>query len=252
MADDLHHTVQHQFPGVEVRTVKYVSCRKGFDSVDEFSPDLQARMGEMVAFALGCDREIVMVHGYNCESGNVQDAYRSNVEMMHEESVLPCDGGAAGFLWPGLGGNWIEAAEFHRAQRMADGAAPWLAKYLATAKDPVVVTHSLGARVALQAAASGAKIRTLALMGAAVDEDALSNTYLKALPNIGKIIVFHSLRDEVLGRLYRLDQMAFALGFKGPKIELPSVESVDVTMDVSGHNEYRHSRAIWRKIKETL
>lgn len=236
----------------------YASCRKNFDDVNEFSPMLDFRHGDYqpespVGLQSFLDRVLtVQVHGYNANFSNVVDAYRSNAEIMREcvfANELPL-----GFLWPGLGENPLESMLFHRAQSMADRSAPHLVNLLAMLKTPpVVIAHSLGCRVSLQAAKAGAKMKALVLLGAAVDDDSLGNLYRDAAANVPQILVYHSRRDEVLGRLYHLDQFfKKALGCFGPRSVLQWVESTDVTPTVASHNEYRHDRKMWRRVSKLL
>lgn len=224
--------------------MKYVSIRKAFDQVDGAPVDLQAWFGRPRPEG----SEFVMVHGYNCVAENTRDAYRANAEIMRETGIaLP----PVGFLWPGLGGNWIEAVEFHRAQAQADLSAVKLAEYLNAGEPGIVMAHSLGAKVALEAVVKhGAKIKLLALIGAAVAADCFATDYREANKTVGKVHVFWSSRDEVLGRAFMLDQVfKHALGHDGPIGRVPAwVTATEVTDVVGSHSGYRFDRTVWKTI----
>lgn len=225
--------------------MKYVSCRKGFDSVDGAPVANAAWFGSTSPEGL----EFVMVHGYNCVAENTRDAYRASSEIARETGIkLPL----VGYLWPGLGGNWIESVEFHRAQAQADLSAAPLAAYLNAGAPSVVMAHSLGAKVALEAVVKhGAKIKLLVLMGAAVAADCFATDYREANKTVGKVHVFFSSRDEVLGRAFMLDQFTHALGHDGPQGSAPPwVVSTDVTDVVGSHGGYRFDRALWKAVKD--
>lgn len=230
--------------------VKYVSCRLNFSDVDHFAPSNAAYYGPTAPEAA----ELLQVHGYNTKAENVEDAYRSNKEMARE---LDIQNPVAGYLWPGLGANWLESLRFHEAQRMADQSAEFLAQYLGarrlTDELPSVMTHSLGARVALEAILRHKiRIKTLVLLGAAVPNDCLAHEYAGIKDTVGKVLVFWSRRDDVLGRAFQLDQFKTALGHSGPAAPLSWVQGFDVSQDVYAHGDYRHVRSIWKATKENL
>ena len=193
-----------------------------------------------------------MCHGYNCLGEPTRDAFRANAEVMRETGIaLP----PVGFLWPGLGGNWIEAAQFHRAQAQADMSAPFLAAYLNSGEPGVVMAHSLGAKVVLEAIVKyGAKIKLLVLIGAAVAADCFVTDYKDANKTVGKVLVFWSQRDEVLGRAFMLDQVfTHALGHDGPQGVVPAwVSATEVTDAVGSHSGYRFDRAIWKAVRDEI
>ena len=227
--------------------MKYVSCRKSFDSVDGAPVANAAWFGRAVPEGL----EFVMVHGYNCQAESTRDAYRASCEIARETGIeIP----RVGYLWPGLGGNWIQSVEFHRAQAQADLSASKLADYLALGPPGIVMAHSLGAKVAIEAAVKfGAKIKLLVLMGAAVAADCFVTDYAQASKTIGKIHVFWSSRDDVLGKAFMLDQFKHALGHDGPAGVVPSwVIATDVTDVVGSHSGYRFDRALWKAVKTDI
>lgn len=227
--------------------MKYVSCRKGFDSVDGAPVANAAWFGRPVPEA----QEFVMVHGYNCQAETTRDAYRASCEVARETGIeIP----RVGYLWPGLGGNWVEAVEFRRAQAQADLSASKLADYLALGPPGIVMAHSLGAKVAIEAAVKyGAKIKLLVLMGAAVAADCFATDYAHANKTIDRIHVFWSSRDDVLGKAFMLDQFKHALGHAGVAgVKAVWVTSTDVTDVVGSHSGYRFDRALWKAVKADI
>ncbi len=92
------------------------------------------------------------------------------------------------------------------------------------------------------------------LIGAAVAADCFTTDYAAANKTVGKVHVFYSQRDEVLGRAFMLDQVfTHALGHDGPVGIVPAwVEATDVTDVVGSHSGYRFDRAIWKAIKADL
>lgn len=229
--------------------MKYVSCRQGFDQVTGDPVDNAAWFGKPQAEP----GEFIMVHGYNCLIKNAQDAYRANKTFAEESGFSGQK--MVGYLWPGLGGSMLQTAEFHKAQSQADKAAVQLAKYVGDTKDVVIMAHSLGARVVLEAACyHGMKARLVVLIGAAVSHDCFNAQYKNAGANVDKVQVFYSNRDNVLARIFKLDQgLMNALGAAGPISPAPSyVEAVDVTAHVGAHGEYRFDRDIWAAVLKQI
>lgn len=223
--------------------MKYVSCRQNFDQVDGAPVANQAWFGKPLIES----KELLMVHGYNCVAEDTRDAYRANAEIARETGI---SSPLVGYLWPGLYGP-VEKVEFHRAQAQADLSAVLLAQYLASAVGlPInVMTHSLGAKVALEAITKhGAKVGNLFLTGPAVAHDCFLTDYAKVYESVKRVYVFWSERDNVLGQAFMLDQFTQALGHDGPSTSLPWVVSVDCTDQVASHGQYRFDRAIWKAI----
>ncbi len=137
--------------------MKYVSCRSHFNNVDGDPVDNVAWFGE----AKPTYPELVLCHGYNCEGENVRDAYRASAEMSRECGL---DIPLTGYLWPGLGGNWLQSVEFHRAQHQADLSAVKFRDYVNAGPPANVMTHSLGAKIVLESIVKhGAKVKNLFL-----------------------------------------------------------------------------------------
>ncbi len=249
--------------------MRLISCRKNFTDQNEFvpTPDKPGVSALQVSwnggsvfrapdqhdvFAVQRDyAELVQVHGYNTEACNVCDAYRSNSVIAGEEGVVAQ---VTGFLWPGLGETWLESLLFHRAQRFATAAAPFFAEYVKNfaGRKLTVMTHSLGARVVLEALLHyDIAIDALALTGPAVDYDCFEpgKAYADCVKKVGRLMVFYSNNDPVLGRMYRDDQFHFALGHSGPRTSIPGVAAFDMSATVHAHGGYRYDRSMWRKLQ---
>jgi hypothetical protein len=96
-----------------------------------------------------------------------------------------------------------------------------------------VTTHSLGARLILDAANHGVRMGTVILLVPAVDNEVLSTggKYEKALQNIDHLVVVYSKNQElVFGAAYRAARFDRALGYVGPAGKVPAnVTVIDAT-----------------------
>jgi hypothetical protein len=125
------------------------------------------------------------------------------------------------------------------------------------------VTHSLGARVALEtmkALAETHDFRQVCLMAPAVDDDCLSdpNLYRHAVEAAGRVAVLHSREDEVLRFAYPLgdllqaflfwrDSVGLALGYHGPRAsdEDDLVPSTVINYGIPDRRGSDHSDYLW-------
>lgn len=114
-----------------------------------------------------------------------------------------------------------------------------------------VQTHSLGARVALQAIASTSDlwVDNLMLTAPAVDDEDLepAEEFNEALDSCGRVFVYHSKDDSAL-KAYLIGSVDRALGGKGPQHpkvvqdKCPNVHVVDCVAVVKrDHSGYRKS-----------
>lgn len=118
-----------------------------------------------------------------------------------------------------------------------------------------VQTHSLGARVALQAMAFEHEIfvDNLLLTAPAVDNESLEpdKEFNDALRSCRRCLVYHSEKDPVLKVAYRIGALDRALGYKGPEhprvieAECPDVFVVDCGAVVKSHGGYRQSGEVY-------
>lgn len=231
------------------RTVKLVSCRKDFYSADEPGPLSQSRDSGVMVFTdpTPIEGELLLVHGYNARFENVRGAYLACRDRIEEATFFPPK--TVGFLWSGLGDSFLDAIHFHGAQARADAAAPMLAEYLRKGPPISILTHSLGARVALEAIKqAGVQVSRLYLTGPAVDNEHLRTKYQGSVALCEEVHVFWSKHDPVLGAAYTLDQFDHALGSTGPDQPQFKVISHDRSDFVHDHGDYRHDPVLWRTI----
>jgi esterase/lipase superfamily enzyme len=246
------------------------SCRKHFDS-NQFFGSLQLRryadlsntaqfetIGEAELADAVADRHVlVLVHGYRNPIRNVATAYRKvETELRQRGLIGPGNYDLAlGFLWPGF----ITRAGFFAAVPWANRSAAHfreLMKLLNSSAHTVdIQTHSLGARVALQALTFEHEVfaDNLLLTAPAVDNECLEpdKEFHTALASCRRCIVYHSARDQVLRFGYVIGGLDRALGFKGPEHpaaidkECPEVFVVNCSAVVSSHGGYRASGEVY-------
>jgi esterase/lipase superfamily enzyme len=126
-----------------------------------------------------------------------------------------------------------------------------------------VETHSLGARVALQALAFDPEVfvDNLMMTAAAVDNEILEpkEEFNQALASCRRCLVYHSSKDPVLKLLYRIGSLDKALGAKGPEHpkvilkDCPEVFVVDCSSDVvTSHGGYRSAPEVYNHWERVL
>lgn len=207
------------------------------------------------------NREVLFVtHGFNVDYG----AGLRSIGRFVNRLTLPDQTIAIGVLWPGdfyppFGGinyPWSPTAAIDAGQHLGS-----LCKgVLATAASFSFVSHSLGARVILEAAQCFENIKLLCVTAGAINDDCLSDQYEYAAEHSENVRVLASTRDWVLKFLYRVgdpvsealdylpghlgraDHRPFraALGRFGPNPPLPPrVHSTEIPdADDYGHGNY--------------
>lgn len=254
-----------------------VSCRRDFTSNQKFAegnsirdyPNLSdlARYREMEGADL-IERVrgrhvVILVHGFRNPIANVARAYRGIEETLRRQRLMTeaAYGEVIGFLWPGA----VSVSGFFAAIPLADKSA-WhlysLLRLLGTAaKTADVQTHSLGARVALQALAAqdDVFVDNLMLTAPAVDDESLEprREFHASLEACNRAFVFHSKEDAVL-KAYVVAQFDLALGSGGPErpkvieTECRNVYVVDsvkaVRKDHSGYRKAPSYFTHWKRI----
>jgi esterase/lipase superfamily enzyme len=185
---------------------------------------------------------IVFVHGYNLTSQEGLDQARDLFGKLH--TALVRDGADPRelryllFTWPGDTGT----VYFNDAQAYAQisGVALYELLRQADAKRWSLVTHSLGAHVALRAAAilgerhfrgKGKKrVDRALLLAASVEDDVFERPqrheeyhFPEAAFGIRRLHISSSRSDEVLAMPFRLNEFDAALGYCGPQTMDPLV-----------------------------
>jgi hypothetical protein len=142
-----------------------------------------------------------------------------------------------GVLWPGDSA-WLGALCYPGEGRHAIKAGNLLASfvdiYLAKAASISFVSHSLGARMVLQAVLKmGTPPRQVALMAGAINDDCLVHEYKNATAKVPKISVLASMKDDVLAKAFPIGNILegiidvghpywdAALGHSGPSKAIP-------------------------------
>jgi Alpha/beta hydrolase of unknown function (DUF900) len=150
---------------------------------------------------------LIGVHGFNVHQAGAVDHFQEwNTLLELGSSAI-----FIGALWPGDSA-WLGALEYGFAARSAmqsgDSLADFINRNMGSALSVSFVSHSLGARVALntiQGLLPSLTIRRVVLMAAAVDDDCLTQEFAPAAKKVIDISLLTSDRDDVL-------KLAFPLG----------------------------------------
>jgi pimeloyl-ACP methyl ester carboxylesterase len=201
----------------------------------------------------------LLVHGYNNEHEEVRDAYEIIEKNLN--GVLPGVYDAViGYSWPG----GDSAFEWWSAKRRSNAVGRrfrLLLEQLSSRASIDIISHSLGARVALKALkeASLPLIRHYYCMAAAVDNESLETDqeFNLSLNAVERLFVLHSIRDEVLASAYSTAELDTALGLFGPE----DVRQVDQVLTnvfvanckhvVSTHGAYKRSEQVYQYLAFT-
>ncbi|HEX4945900.1 MAG TPA: alpha/beta hydrolase [Blastocatellia bacterium] len=251
-----------------------ISCRKDFTNSRKFSAqnfirnypflpklDQFEELDEMnLAQQMQGKHVLILVHGFRNPLTNVASSYQRLLKGLIDAGLMSDTGYGLvlGFTWPGfetpLG--FFPAIPF--ANRSAGFFRSLLELASRNARTVDVQTHSLGARVVLQALAAGTDgfVDNLMLAAPAVDNEVLEpkREFNNALEACRRCLVYHSEKDSVLKRSYRIgDAPEFdkALGWKGPQrpaiieAQCPEVFVVDCKKVVASHGAYRTSGAYY-------
>lgn len=201
-----------------------------------------------------------LVHGFNVNREKGQEGLGNLARFL--DSAL----GAAvvSVLWPG--DHWIGPLSYPFEGRDADDTAAMFARFVEDVVRPGIplsfVTHSLGARVAMETIkalpADAYPIDQVCLMAPAIDDFSLAslNDYRAQVERSGRVAVLSSKEDEVLrfaypagdllqAFIYWDDIAGAALGYRGPKPHDPGGpvpdkvlhEAIDAARN-SDHEDY--------------
>lgn len=249
-----------------------VSCRKDFTSDQKHGKALLVReypqpsddrtfrdldLDDLGALIDG--RHVaVLVHGYRNPLRNVLSAYGSVQRDLRAKGLLDESddhpvanyGRVIGFVWPGFRTVLVGFLSARpAANRSGESLRQLLSGLRRSARSIDVQTHSLGARVALQAMATADDlwVDNLMLTAPAVDDECLEpeEEFSTSLDNCGRVLVYHARDDSAL-RKYSILAVDKALGARGPEhpaiIEraCPGVYTVDCSAVVKAdHGGYR-------------
>jgi esterase/lipase superfamily enzyme len=172
-----------------------------------------------------------LLHGYNVNRENG----RASLHRLAARLSASQNEAVVAVLWPG--DHWTRAASYSFEGRDADDSAKALAEYVKTYipkhTELSFVSHSLGARVAMETVKRlGAyRIRQIALMAPAIDDSSLANpsVYFAAASGADRVAVLASRKDKILKYAYPAgdalqafvffwnDVVDLALGYHGPR-----------------------------------
>jgi esterase/lipase superfamily enzyme len=258
-----------------------VSCRKGFESDQLLGSENQYRnytnpadhsvfqaMTKTQILEKATNQHVaILVHGFNNEIPDVMRGYWRVVTQMKDTGVTGTEGYGLvlGFTWPGFS----TKAGYFTAAINAKKAAVFLAELVndvrAVAHTVDVQTHSLGARVALQALKNPKKtfIDNLLLSAPAVDNHLLEpdESFHSSLSSCNRCLVYHSKDDKVLKVAFLVgdvsDGIHKALGLKGPRNKTLTLKSsnlyvVDCAARVHDHSGYKDAKQYFEHWKQVL
>lgn len=196
---------------------------------------------------------VVATHGFNVDRADGVTSLGAWRGMY----TLPAQTEYVGLLWPG-DAQLLRVIDYPVEGTVAmdagDKLAAALNAYATRALSISLVSHSLGARVILQAARQLARpVRTMVLMASAIENDCLRSEYGAAAANVVHINVVASRCDHVLelaypagnllGRLFMgsAPNLHTALGRDGPDPALLAVQlgdacQIDVAWSFDHHN----------------
>jgi len=170
----------------------------------------------LAAAAYGKD-VLLGVHGFNVSRA---DGISSLGHWWEWLEIGP-NGLFIGVLWPG-DSRWIPFIDYPIEGNEAVASGRLLAQYLGTELTAVnsvsFVSHSLGARVVLEAVRNlspSFNVRTVTMMAGAIDDDCLNNEYHDAAVRIGKVSVLASRCDEVLKLAFPAGNVAAGIVTRG-------------------------------------
>lgn len=178
------------------------------------------------ADAVGGRDLLLAIHGYNVSEANAVCA----LTRLETGLALPASARMIGALWPG-DSSW-GVFSYPVEKPTATAAGGYLARYcdksLADAASLSFVTHSLGARVALEAVRRmNRETKTACLMAAAIERNCLESEFADAFAKVDRVCVLASRKDNVLA-------LAFPLGNLFGQFLEPSALPVSSALGLAG------------------
>ncbi len=214
-----------------------ISCRESTVNPTEFGPHVA--LGDQECFNGGPLDQPILIHGYNRTEDQVVQEYVPFSAALNQECIA--------YSWPG----GCHPLDFVPAVGRAGLAGYRLRDVLSMRQLRVssenLVTHSLGARVALTALNRGTfRVQKLILMGAAVDWNVFDRGgEFESVPACCESIhVLYSSRDEILKLAFPLGDIGgdcHALGLDGTCDPLATPSNIvlhDVSSFIESHGDY--------------
>jgi Alpha/beta hydrolase of unknown function (DUF900) len=192
---------------------------------------------------------LLAVHGFNVS----MEAGACSLGQLEPQLDLASTDVFFAVLWPG--DFWIPAVNYPFEGDVALDCGRRLARFcassLAGCQSLSFVSHSLGARVVLEAVKNlGRTARVVSLTAAAINRDCLDTQYAPAAANSSAISILASHGDYVLKYAYRIgdpisnllhdDHQFFeaALGYAGPPV--PARPPISAPWQISDQDDYGH------------
>ncbi|HKA21301.1 MAG TPA: alpha/beta hydrolase [Blastocatellia bacterium] len=201
----------------------------------------------------------LLIHGYNNDEAAIRNSYAVIESMMSSQGLVgptaPYDM-LLGYVWPGgnLGISYAFAKK--RAEKAAPRVQTLLLSIASVAASLDINTHSLGARVALQAlkGVPGKPIRDLFMLAPAVDDESIEigEKFYSSTQACNGAYVFHSKFDPVLKLWFPLGDFDAALGLNGPEDpsaiigHSPNVKVVNCKKVIKSHSGYKSEAKVYQ------
>lgn len=213
-------------------------------------------------------RVLLLIHGYRNTREDVIGGYRMIEQQMLARNLIGTGqrsySQVIGITWPGgLFRISFQLAKL-RANAIGDSVFARLRKISAAAKAVDIMTHSLGARVALKALQNAAPttttVRHLILTAPAIDDESIQRDekFFVATKTCEDIYVMYSRNDDVLKKAYRIPIFGGgdrALGDTGPedKTKIGSnVHLTDCSTAITQHSCYRKRIELYSYIGKVI
>jgi pimeloyl-ACP methyl ester carboxylesterase len=228
-----------------------ISCRESSANAHQFGPHVVG--GEQEFFTGGPLGQPIFIHGYNRTEAQVAQDYIPFSAALNQDCIA--------YSWPG----GCHPLDFPAAVVRADLAGYRLRDVFSMrslrASSENLITHSLGARVALAALRDGLfRVKKLILMGAAVDWIAFNQgaEFERVPACCDSIHVLYSNHDDVLKLAFPLGDFGGdhrALGLDGPCEPLENPENVvlhNVSSFIDKHSAYLSSSQCFELVNQIL
>jgi esterase/lipase superfamily enzyme len=197
---------------------------------------------------------LLLTHGYNNEFEAVVRAY-DIIDKKRRTQLKDQYDAVVGYTWPG-GNNPLDwYVPKQRAGLVGSRFAANLKLFKNAGTTIDLMTHSLGARVALVALGITPKnsVRNHFLVASAVDNESIEKgeAYYRGTKQVTTSAVFHSKRDPVLRYVYRAAEWDRALGSTGPEDPSdiinfsPNVKVFNCRRIVGGHGGYKRTDRVY-------
>lgn len=221
--------------------------------------------------ALTGRRVLLLVHGYNNTEDAVSLAY-ARIERASRKFLGRKYDVITGYTWPGGAIGLAYPVARSRANTAGPRFAVWIRKISRVAASLDIMSHSLGARVALKALGTSPTrtVRNLYLLASAVDNESIEKgeEFFDATKRCARVMVMHSRHDRTLALWYRLgdallpwqwlDFLDVALGNSGPEDPADIIRHSPHVLVVNGkgprldHGDYKDHPAVYEFIAKFL